>query len=206
MKFLQSTPITKAQIEATNISKRNRTIRRDIEKIEEALTAKDLETMRTIHMEIDGKYGAYVPEWHKGMYGYFEDFGFDHPALSATSLTNNLNLMKSKLKGYALGLETPSQTSCFPSNSVNLNVSNTNEFNVTVSFEQVRQQIENMTSLTDKETEEILAKITELEAIINSKDKKKTKWEQAKGILVWLADKSFEVGMALLPLLLKIQN
>lgn len=41
-----------------------------------------------------------------------------------------------------------------------------------------------MTSLTDKETEEILAKITELEEIINSKDKKKTKWEKAKAVLV----------------------
>lgn len=61
-----------------------------------------------------------------------------------------------------------------------------------------------MTSLTDKETEEILAKITELEEIINSKDKKKTKWEKAKAVLVWLADKSLDVGMALLPLLLKI--
>ena len=206
MKFLQSTPITKTQIEVTNISKRNRTIRRDIEKIEEALTAKDLETMRPIHMEIDGKYGAYVPEWHIGMFEYFKDFGFDHSALSATALTNNLSIMKSKLKGYALGLETPSQISYFPSNNVNLNVSNTNEFNVTVSFEQVRQQIEDMTSLTDEETQEIKAKLDELEKIVYSKDKKKTKWEKAKSILIWLADKSFDVGMALLPLLLKIQN
>ena len=79
-------------------------------------------------------------------------------------------------------------------------------YDKTVSFEQARQQIEDMTSLTDKETEEILAKIIELEEIINSKEKKKTKWEKAKGVLVWLADKSFDVGMALLPLLLKIQG
>ena len=178
----------------------------DKQKIEESLKSNDVEKMRTVHMEIDGKYGAYVPDWHKGMYGYFEDFGFDHPALSATSLTNNLNLMKSKLEGYALGLEKPTQKSYSPSNSVNVNVSNTNEVNVTVSFEQARQQIEDMTSLTDKETEEILAKIAELEEIINSKNKKKTKWEQAKGILIWLADKSCDVGMTLLPLLLKIQG
>ena len=63
-----------------------------------------------------------------------------------------------------------------------------------------------MTSLTDEQTQEILDKITELEEIINSKDKKKTKWEKAKSVLVWLADKSFDVAMTLLPLLLKVQG
>lgn len=155
-------------------------------------------------MEIDAKYGAYVPDWNKGMYGYILDFGFDHPALSLSSLTNNLNLMKSKLEGYALGFEKPTQKSYSPSN--NVNVSNMNEINVSVTFESVRQQIEDMTSLTDEETQEIKAKLDDLEKIVNSKDKKKTKWEKAKSILVWLADKSFDVGMALLPLLLKIQG
>ena len=206
MKYPELRPISEAEYKRGKDHDREKAIKWDKQKIEESLKSNDVERMRTVHMEIDGKYGAYVPEWHKGMYGYFEDFGFDHPALSATSLTNNLNLMKSKLEGYALGLEKPTQKSYSPSNNVNVNVSNTNEVNVTVSFEQARQQIEDMTSLTDKETEEILAKITDLEEIINSKEKKKTKWEKAKGVLVWLADKSFDVGMALLPLLLKIQN
>lgn len=206
MKYPELRPISEAEYKRGKDREREKAIKLDKQKIEEALNSNDVEKMRTIHMEIDGKYGAYVPEWHKGMYGYFEDFGFDHPALSETSLTNNLNLMKSKLEGYALGLEKPSQKNYSPNNSVNVNVSNTNEINITVSFEQARQQIEDMTSLTDKETAEILAKITELEGIISSKDKKKTKWEQAKGVLVWLADKSFDVGMALLPLLLQIRN
>ena len=63
-----------------------------------------------------------------------------------------------------------------------------------------------MSSLTDEETEEILAKIDELEEIINSNDKKKNKREKTKSVLFWLADKSFDVGIALLPLLLKIQG
>ena len=53
---------------------------------------------------------------------------------------------------------------------------------------------------------EIKAKLDELEKIVNSKDKKKTKWEKAKNILVWLADKSCDVGMTILPLLWKIQG
>lgn len=199
-------PLSEAEYKTGKDCKRKKAIQWDKRKIEEALGTKDAEKMRTIHMEIDGKYGAYVPDWHKGMFGYFEDFGFDHSALSATSLTNNLSLMKSKLEGYALGLEKLSQKGYSPSNSVNVNVSNMNEINVSVTFESVRQQIEDMTSLTDEETQEIKAKLDDLEKIVNSKDKKKTKWEKAKSILVWLADKSFDVGMALLPLLLKIQG
>ena len=61
-----------------------------------------------------------------------------------------------------------------------------------------------MTSLTNEETEEVLAKISEIEEVVKSNDKKKTKWEKIKPVLVWLADKSLDIGTALLPLLLKI--
>ena len=206
MRLPELKPISEAEYKRGKDHEREKAIKWDKPKIDEALKSNDIEKMRAVHMELDGKYGAYVPDWTKGMFGYFEDFGFDHTALSISSLTNNLTLMKSKLEGYALGLTKPTQKVYSPNNSVNVNVSNTNEINVTVSFEQARQQIEDMTSLTDKETEEILAKITELEEIINSKEKKKTKWEKAKNVLIWLADKSFDVGMTLLPLLLKIQG
>ena len=206
MKLPELKPISEAEYKRGKDHEREKAIKWDKLKIDEALKSNDIEKMRAVHMELDGKYGAYVPDWQKGMFGYFEDFGFDHTALSISSLTNNLTLMKSKLEGYALGLTKPTQKVYSPNNSVNVNVSNTNEINVTVSFEQARQQIEDMTSLTDKETEEILAKIAELEEIINSKDKKKTKWEKAKSVLVWLADKSFDVGMTILPLLWKIQG
>lgn len=68
----------------------------------------------------------------------------------------------------------------------------------------MREKIEDMTSLTNEETEEVLAKISEIEEVVKSNDKKKTKWEKIKPVLVWLADKSLDIGTALLPLLLKI--
>ena len=50
-----------------------------------------------------------------------------------------------------------------------------------------------------------LEKIDEIESIIKEDDSKKTKWEKFKPILTWLADKSFDVAMTILPLLLKMQ-
>lgn len=207
MKNSASRTISEAEYKRKRDYEREKAIKWDKQKIEESLKSNDVEKMRTVHMEIDGKYGAYVPDWGKGMYAYGVDLGFNYEWLGKDSLIHNLTLMKSKLEGYALGLEKPNQQRSYtPSNNVNVNVNNTNEINISVSFEQVRQQIEDMTSLTDEETQEIKERLNELEKIINSQDKKKTKWEKSKGILTWLADKSFDVGMALLPLLLKIQG
>ena len=73
----------------------------------------------------------------------------------------------------------------------------------TITFEDVRKQIENMSALPNKEIDEILSKVDELEKIITSKDRKSKKWENAKNIIQWIADKGVDVGIALLPLLLQ---
>ena len=84
--------------------------------------------------------------------------------------------------------------------------SNRNDININISFEQARESIENMTALTDSEVEEILLRVDELEKIVQSKDRKTKKWENAKGIVKWIADKGVDVGITLLPLLLRINS
>lgn len=83
---------------------------------------------------------------------------------------------------------------------------NTNENNnsVSVTFESVRDKVNNMTSLPDEDIEEIQNRIDEIEEIVNSKETKSKKWSKAKEIIKWIADKGVDVGIALLPLLLKI--
>ena len=61
-----------------------------------------------------------------------------------------------------------------------------------------------MSALKETEIHEILGKIDELEAIVNSTERKTKKWENAKEIIKWAADKSVDVGIALLPLIMKI--
>ena len=84
---------------------------------------------------------------------------------------------------------------------------NSNESNITIciSFEQVRQKIENMSSLSEAEVEEILCKINELEQIVQLSDRKSKKWDNAKGIIKWIADKGVDVGISVIPLLLQIK-
>ena len=87
-----------------------------------------------------------------------------------------------------------------------ITINNTNENNnyVSVTFESVRDKVNNMTSLPDEDIEEIQKRIGEIEEIVNSKETKSKKWSKAKEIIKWIADKGVDVGIALLPLILKI--
>ena len=75
---------------------------------------------------------------------------------------------------------------------------------MTVTFDAVREKVDNMTSLSDADIAEIQKRIDEIEEIVNSKESKSKKWSKAKEIIKWIADKGVDVGIALLPLLLKI--
>ena len=88
---------------------------------------------------------------------------------------------------------------------VQITNTNENKIDINISFNDVRREIENMSALPDTEIEEILHKIDELEKIVKSSDRKSKKWENAKGVIKWIADKGVDVGIALLPLLLQIK-
>lgn len=203
------TPLTKTEYEQSKRDRQRREIRHDVKKIEKFIEAKDEEKIKEIHILIDGKYSAYVPNWGHSMYGYIDKYGFSYEYLDTDSLIHNLTLMKHSLEGFAMGLDNTTKKSYNSNkNNVSVTVNNSIENNVDISitFEQARQQVENMTSLNDEQTREILEKISEIENTINGSGTRKSKWEKIKPILVWLADKSFDVGMTLLPLLLKIQG
>lgn len=198
--------MTEAQYKLAKDQEREKAVKADKKRIDQALSSNDETTLKATHMDIDGKYGAYIFDWGKSMYAYGEDLGFNYEWLSKDSLIHNLTLMKSRIEGYSLGFERQTTRTYAPNNNVSVNVNNTNEVNVSISFEDVRKQIEDMTSLTEAQTKEALDKVSEIESVVNSADSKKSKWEKIKPILTWLADKSFDVAMTILPLLLQVQG
>lgn len=177
----------------------------DIAKID-AITESTSETkLIALHRELDGKYQSCINNWGHGMYGYYAENGFFYQHLSQSSLTNNLLLMKPRLEAFLHGWNTikdPSQA--HPSSDVSVTVNN--NVIVIVAFEQARSKVAEMTYLTDEQTQELLDKITEIESVYKDGGNKKSKWKKVKPVLVWLADKSFDIGMTLLPLILKIHG
>lgn len=175
----------------------------DIAKIDAVLADSQSNEQLELHKYLDGKYQSCISNWGLSMYEYHPQYGFQYDYISNNETRENLILMKAKLEAFIQGWNTLDSST---SNSSDVNVTVNNQVNISVTFEQARSQIKDMTSLTDEQTQEILDKIAEIESVYKDSGSKKSKWEKVKPILVWLADKSFDVGMALLPLLLKIQG
>lgn len=180
----------------------NDMIDEDISKIDSVLSESLEETiLEDLHRELDGKYQSVILNWGVGMYGWGKEFGFSNDFLEETSYVHNLKLMKAKLTSYRYGKN--ASTSVKSGITIN-NVIN-NDIKVQTIFEKARNEIEDMPGLTYDESKEIIDKINEIEKIIDSDENKKKKWELLKPIAKWTLDKSVDVAISLLPLIMKIQ-
>lgn len=176
----------------------------DIERLSNTQNLSDDERLK-LHREMDGKYQACIKKWYEGLWCTDKEatiIWYQSLGMSPDSVQENLEMMKAKLETYKYQMNAVQLPKPEVSNSQVVNV--TNSVNVNITFEQVRKEVEEMTSLTNEQTQEVLDKISEIEEVVKSKDSKKSKWEKVKPVLTWLADKSCDVGIALLPLLLKI--
>lgn len=169
----------------------------------EDVTSFDEKKAQQVYLSLTAKYHPYVPQLGEGLYQYYAEQGF-YEEVSGATLIYNLQQIYNKLLTFQ-ALNYPGvgvAGSNAPSTVVNITNSNNNTMNVT--FDTVREVVDNMTSLPDEDIQEIQKKIDKIEEIINSKESKSKKWSQAKEIIKWIADKGVDVGIALLPLLLKI--
>lgn len=197
----------KAEAEYSNYHKKEketrREILRDIQKIDEALQKEELTEMRDLHRNLDGKYQACIADWGQSMVGYYKS-GFDHEELSSPELMNNLLLMKSKLEAFQLGWNGQSTVPHVTENPrVNVTVNNT--VHISISFDEARQKIEDMTALNQKQTDEILEKINALEEIAEESSSRKTKWEKVKPILEFALDKGVDVAITFMSLIVQMK-
>lgn len=205
MQYPQIKPPTKAQIEASNQHKQEKEIHIDISKIDAVSSSDDYGKVLELHRYLDGKYQYCIADWGKSMWGFTEGIGFAYDILNIDSLKENLSMMKPKLEAFKYGWNASIKPlGQIPTNTPDVNVTVNTNVTVHITFEQVRAKIEDMSSLTEEQTKEALEKVSEIEAIVNGDGNKKSKWNRIKPILTWLADKSFDVGMVFLPLLLKL--
>ena len=174
----------------------------DIERIEQAPNMSHEDRLQ-LHRELDGRYQSCIKNWGLGFWCTIRDSGYvcySTLAWDEGGILDNLKMMKAKLETYRFQLN--AVTTEAPTQQINV----TTNVNVSVTFEHVRSRIEDMTCLTDEQVKEALDKVSEIESVVNGDDSKKSKWKKIKPILAWLADKSFDVAMTILPLLLQVQG
>ena len=161
---------------------------------------------RLLFIELVSKYSAHIAGLGDGFVGYIpasNRYVFENP--DDPDLEDNIRSIKFKLIAFK---NNDYRNSKSIDDNPNLHVTNTltatQTQTITVSFEEVKRRVKDMTGLSEEETENTLAKIDEIKTIVEQDGSKKTKWQKIKPILIWLADKSVDVGCALLPLILKI--
>ncbi len=183
---------------------------RDLELLSKAISdSKNIEMTEPsklhLYKEVTAKYHAYIPKLGEGLYAYYPASGF-YDNVSEEALWHNLNQVYNKMLSFrAVGY--PSLNEKISQKAPMVQITNTNEarVDVNISFDDVRNTVKNMSTLSVTEIDEIQKNINELENIINSSERKTKKWDRAKSIVKWIADKGVDVGIALLPLLLKIK-
>lgn len=195
---------TKAEIEAANRHKKEREIWNDLDKISSAIQTDNLQELESLHKYLDNKYQYCIGDWGKSMYGYVNGTGFIYDGLDVDSIKENLKMMRPKLEAFLHGWNAKSNSVDYSRNAdVSVTVNNT--VSISVSFDETRQKIEDMTALNRTQTDEILAKINELEEISKEKSSRKTKWEKVKPIIMFAIDKGVDVAIAVLSLVMQMK-
>lgn len=189
---------------STNFSKM---VDEDIDKCDTFINStKNTQEFRDFFSELVCKYNSYITGFSTGLYGYSgqrDYYDFSYP--DRGELQDNIKAIKFKL----IAFKNNNYKNCQDTNSnQNINIANnltaTQTQNINITFEGVKKLIEEMSGLSEEETNQTLQRVDEIKAIVELKESKKSKWQKIKPILTWIADKSVDVGIALLPLILKI--
>ena len=119
--------------------------------IDEALYFTNYDEIKNVHMLIDGKYQACIRDWMKGMEGGRPVRGFSYHHLDIDALKTNLKIMQAKLDMYKEGWNA-SVVEGVAKSDLNVIVNNNNTINISISFAEARQKIEDMAGLTDDDS------------------------------------------------------
>lgn len=171
-----------------------RIVDEDIEKCRNAIENSGKADLRYLYRSLLSKYVPVISDFDS----HFFSLAYDE---SGENTRKNIRIIEEKLIMFkAMGYENLNYAS-----EHSLVVNNTINNSVAITFDSVKSQIENMGALNQAEINEVINRISELEKIVTSSDKRTQKWENAKSIIRWIADKGVDVGIALLPLLLQIK-
>ena len=133
----------------------------DIQKCEALLNDSYNEAeWKRLHIELTAKYASHLADIGSDMYEFFfKGNFFDVDSMGENALRHNLFVLKNTTSGNGIEIQN------------NLTATQTQTINIT--FEDVRRQIEEMTGLSEGETQETLTKIDEIKAIVELKEPKK---------------------------------
>lgn len=195
------------------ISNIEKMINDDIKKLDD-VNSMDYEQKKDYYIELTSKYHNMIIGFGNSLYGYSKTKDFYDEDIGTNSLIINFKRIKAMLISYKTNgcknFEDKKESQPIFNNTMTTtntnNNTNINNNDIDVTFESVRENIEQMNNISDDELNEILSKIDEIETIIKSSDTKRNKWKKLKPFLSWVADKGVDVGISLLPLFIQLNQ
>jgi hypothetical protein len=165
---------------------------------------------RKLVIELNAMYD-WMPNYYNGLWGAdskTNSFNIDY-ASGKQSLCENVLSIRSKLIAYrSRGYKIPPMPQSNIENKVNVINQSKNEVvinqNISVMFENSKKQIEKMTSLSEKETEEALKELERIKAIVDSQESSKKKWDKIRSSLKWVTEKSIDLAGKFAPVIFEI--
>lgn len=177
----------------------------DIEQIQKSNSLSDMEKL-LLFQQIMATYVGIIENLYAGLYGFwipngYESINYAYLKDNPEEVSKNLQFLLKKLQmakaGFGIISIQPESTSS--ANEIHIQ----NNFSPSISFEQACSEIENVKGLTNRQKEEAIEKIKEIEDVKRDSSTDKTRWEKIKPILVWLGNSSFELVKIILPLIIK---
>lgn len=176
-----------------------------IAELEKVISDRNLSAAKRLQTEIIATFDGEIANL-QGQLDNYSLAGF-YDSGRTVDYIGDAKLLKAKLRNYKLNLASQlikpfndGNGSVQVTQTVQQDVKNT----ITITLEQTITEVCTLPSsiLSDEDKEILCGKLAKLSAE-KSKD---SKWEKAKGILKWVADKSVDVGIATLPYIIQTLN
>lgn len=150
---------------------------------------------------LTGKYLIDYPEFNAEINNYVYIPG------CITNEIENIKIIKGKLEYMLNRIDNPdlykdsSKSSGIKISNINNNT-NSNSIYLNMSIEDIKENIDENTYLSDAEKSELLKKLDEIVELQKSKETKSKKWDKAKKILSFILDKGADIAIMYIPQIL----
>jgi hypothetical protein len=180
------------------MSKFKTMIRKDIELCDEYIKA-DFAKYSEVNA-LTGKYLIDYPDFNSGIIGYASVPGYE------TNEIENIKIVKGKLEYLLNRVDNPDLYNKQKSSGISIstvnNNTNLNSITFNMSHEDIENNINDNTYLSNTEKAELLEKLGEIIELQKSNETKAKRWDKAKKILTFLLDKGADIAIMYIPQIL----
>lgn len=173
-----------------------------IDRCENVVEIADVDKAKQLLMEIIGTFDSDIKNIKSGLDSFSEErrkaVFFGRP-IQPINFVNELKILKLKLEKLKIELEMPAKDK---GPLISLTQVQNQTTNIQIDFDITVSAVEKIpdSSLSQEDKDALLGKLASLKGCSD----KKTRWDKCKGILKWLADKSADAAIAVLPYLVSI--